>query len=86
MNMSRSKRIEEIAIVLTEQLSVAETTGELDVLKKMHEIFSQMPYYKNNPEDLRTIEVPGDKWGRKSIMAIMRGKKAENKKTISSTI
>ena len=82
MNMSRSKRIEEIAIVLTEQLSVAETTGELDVLKKMHEIFSQMPYYKNNPEDLRTIEVPGDKWGRKSIMAIMRGKKAENKKTV----
>ena len=42
MKMSRSKRIEEIAVTLTEQLSIAETAGEIDAANKMHEIFSEM--------------------------------------------
>lgn len=82
MKKSRSKRIEEIAIELTNQLSIAETAGELDSLHKMHDIFSDMSYYKSHPEDLRFIELPNDKWNRKSLMAIMRGKKSTNKKTV----
>ena len=82
MKMSRSKRIEEIAVTLTEQLSIAETAGEIDAANKMHEIFSEMTYYRNNPQDLRFIDVQGDKLGRKSVMALMRGKKSDSRKTV----
>ena len=78
----RRERIEEIAIMLTNELSVVETEGELASVSKMHEIFSNMSYYKNHPEDLSFIELPNDKWNRKSIMAIMRGKKDDSKKTV----
>lgn len=79
---TRSQRIEEIAVALTSELSIVETQGELDSVNKMHEIFADMDYYKAHPEDLRLIELPNDKWSRKSLMAIMRGKKDTNKKTV----
>lgn len=82
MKMARAKKIEEIAIELTNQLSVAETAGELDAMYKMHEIFERMSYFKAHPEDLRLIDVPDDKLKRKSIMAIVRGKKSDSKKTV----
>lgn len=78
----RRERIEEIAIMLTNELSVVETEGELASVSKMYEIFSNMSYYKNHPEDLSFIELPNDKWNRKSLMAIMRGKKDDSKKTV----
>lgn len=77
-----SKRIEEMAVELTNILSVVETPGELDVSKKVYSILSEMDYYKNNPADLKFIDVPGDKLGRKSVMAVMRGRKGNSKKTV----
>lgn len=78
----RSERIEEIAIALTSELSVVETIGELDSVNKMHEIFSEMKYYKENPKDLSFVNLPNDKWNRRSLIAIMRGKKDNSKKTV----
>lgn len=77
-----SERIKEIAIELTQVLSVSETPGEVEVSEKVHEIFSGMEYYKENPEDLRYIEVPNDDLGRKSVMAILRGKKGNSKEAV----
>ncbi|MDL2327238.1 M20/M25/M40 family metallo-hydrolase [Ruminococcaceae bacterium OttesenSCG-928-A11] len=82
MDIGLKDRIEEIAIALTNQLSVVETSGELNVSDKVYEIMSGMDYYKQNPADLRFVPVPGDKYGRKSVMAIMRGKKGASKKTV----
>ena len=76
-----AKRIEEIAIELTNELSVVETPGELDSVNKIFEIFSKMPYYRENPEDLFFVET-GDKLGRKSVVAVLRGKKGISKKTV----
>ena len=76
-----AKRIEEIAIELTNELSVVETPGELDSVNKIFEIFSKMPYYTENPEDLFFVET-GDKLGRKSVVAVLRGKKSSSKKTV----
>lgn len=81
MNKNIAKRIEEIAIELTNELSVVETPGELDSVNKVHEIFSKMPYYKENPQDIFFVET-GDKLGRKSVVAMMRGKKGSSKKTV----
>lgn len=82
MELDISKRIEEIAISLTEQLSVVETTGEIGSVNKVHKIFSEMDYYKKNPGNLKFVDVPNDPWKRKSVMAILRGKKGDSKKTV----
>ena len=82
MNKNIARRIEEITVELTNQLSVVETLGELDSVQKVYDIFSEMQYYKENPQDLRFVDVENDKLGRKSVMAILRGKKENSKKTI----
>lgn len=82
MNKAIAKRIEQIAVELTNELSVVDTPGELDSVQKVYDIFSDMDYYKNNPKDLSFIEVPNDTLGRKSVLALLRGKKGNSKKTV----
>ncbi|OZV10169.1 peptidase M20, partial [Tissierella sp. P1] len=75
-------RIEQIAVELTNQLSVVETPGELDSVQKVYDIFSEMDYYKENPEHLRFVDAVKDKLGRKSVLAMLKGKKGNSKKTV----
>ncbi|MDD4781982.1 MAG: M20/M25/M40 family metallo-hydrolase [Tissierellia bacterium] len=82
MNKTISQRIEEITIKLTNQLSVVETSGEINVSQTVYDILSQIDYYKDNPNDLKFVNVPNDKLGRKSVLAILRGKKTQSKKTV----
>lgn len=82
MNKKLAARIEEIAVELTNKLSVVETLGELDSVQKVYDIFSEMDYYKENPEHLRFVDVVDDKLGRKSVLAILKGKKGNSKKTV----
>lgn len=81
MNERVSKRIEEITLQLTEQLSVVDTPGELNSIRKIHEIFGEMDYYKENPNDLFYVDL-NDELGRKSLIAILRGKKSTSKKAV----
>lgn len=82
MNRAIAKRIEEIAVLLTNELSVVDTPGELDSAHKVYDIFSDMDYYKENPNDLSFIQIPNDGLGRKSVLAVLRGKKGNSKKTV----
>lgn len=82
MNENIGTRIEEIAVKLTNELSVVETLGEVNVTKKVYDIFSEMDYYKNNPKHLKFVDLANDKLGRKSVMAILKGKKGNSKKTV----
>jgi len=77
-----AKRVEEIAVALTNELSVVETVGEVDVVNKAYEILAGLDYYKENPQDLMFIDVPNDKLGRKSVVCILRGKKGASNKTV----
>lgn len=77
-----ASRIEKLAIELTNELSIVETKGELNVSHKVYEIFSEMEYYKENPKDLKFINIPDDNLGRKSVLAILRGKKGDSKNTV----
>lgn len=81
VNEKLSKRIEEIALDLTAQLSVVDTPGELDSVRRVYEIFEEMPYYKQHPEDLFYVDL-NDELGRKSVIAVLRGKKASSKKAV----
>lgn len=71
----RASRIEELTVELTRQRSVTETNEEQLITEKVHHFFSQMDYFKDHPEDLFFVPVPNDSWGRKSVMALLRGKK-----------
>jgi len=77
-----AKRIEEITIALTNELSVVETPGELDVVNKAHEILGNLNYYKENPDDLMFVNAIDDPLKRKSVVSILRGKGGNSKKTI----
>lgn len=72
VNERISNRIEEIALELTEVLSVVDTPGELDASQKVYDILGRMPYFQKNKEDLFFVET-GDDQGRKSVVAILRG-------------
>ena len=67
-------RIEEIAVALTNQLSVVETPGELILFKKYSKSFRRWTITKH-PDYLKFVDVPNDKLGRKSLIAIMKGEK-----------
>lgn len=82
MNMDLRERIEEIALELTNQLSVVETKGELDSIEKVYDILSKMDYYKTNPNNIRFVEVPNDSLRRKSIITKLKGGKGNSKKTV----
>lgn len=75
-----AKRTEEIALLLTNTLSVVDTAGEWEIAQVIYDFFSQMPYYQEHPEDLTYVET-GDELGRRSVLAILRGQKP-SKKTI----
>lgn len=81
INDRLSKRIEEITIALTGELSVVDTPGELDSIRKVKEILEEVPYFKENPQDLFYVDL-NDELGRKSLIAILRGKKAKSDKAV----
>ena len=77
-----ARRIEEITVALTQTLSVVETAGELDVVHQVYDMLAQLDYYKENPHDLRLVDVPGDQLRRKSVVCLLRGKRGDSRKTI----
>ena len=81
-NPAIAKRVEEIALALGQVRSVVDTPGEIDAANKVYEIFSQMDYWKEHPENLYFVPVKDDPIGRKSCTAILEGKKGNSKKTV----
>ncbi len=79
-------RIEQIAVELTTVLSVVETEGEVAVSEKVYDIFSKIDYYRENPNDLKFVDVEGDFLGRKNVCAILRGKKNKSQKQLFSLV
>lgn len=82
MNSKVARRVEEIALDLAGTLSVVDTKGEIQAAQKVYDIFSKMEYYKENPQNLYYVDAKDDVLGRKSVMAIMEGKKTSGNKTI----
>lgn len=78
-----SKRIEEIAIDLTSQVSVVGTKDEIDMAEKIYDFFAGLDYYKENPDNLYFVECKGDLIGRKAVVAELNGKKDDSKKTVA---
>ncbi|MBQ8588868.1 MAG: M20/M25/M40 family metallo-hydrolase [Firmicutes bacterium] len=82
MKLELTKRIEQIALDLTSQLSVLDTPDEILIAEKVYSIMSEMKYFKAHPENLYFVPVKGDKLGRKSVVAIVNGEKKPSDKTV----
>ena len=82
MKPELTKRIEQIALDLTSQLSVLDTPDEILIAEKVYSILSEMKYFKRHPENLYFVPVKGDKLGRKSVVAIVNGEKKPSDKTV----
>nr|WP_312667976.1 M20/M25/M40 family metallo-hydrolase [Tissierella praeacuta] len=51
-------------------------------MQKIYNIFLEMDYYKENPNHIKFVDIVKDKLGRKSVLAILKGKKGNSKKTV----
>lgn len=76
------KRIEKLAIELTNIQGVVGTRDENNVADRIYEEFHNMDYFKENPENLKFVDEVEKKLGRKSVLATINGKKGKSKKTV----
>jgi arginine utilization protein RocB len=76
------ENIKRMALELTNELSVVNTSGELNVSEKVFNILSNIKYFKKNPQDLKFLKINNDKLNRKNVIAIVRGLKRPSKKTV----
>ena len=77
-----SKRIKEMALDFTSQISVVETPGEIAMAQKMYDTIAGLDYYKKHPELVYQLDCVGDQYGRRIVVAEMNGERAPSAKTI----
>ncbi|MFH5836607.1 M20/M25/M40 family metallo-hydrolase [Proteiniclasticum sp. C24MP] len=75
-------RIKELTLDLVGIRSVVGTSDENNVSERIQEILLTLPYFRENPEHLFYVENKDDPAGRKSLMAMVKGKKDQNRKTV----
>ncbi|NLY35625.1 MAG: M20/M25/M40 family metallo-hydrolase, partial [Tissierellia bacterium] len=80
--MGRGKRIQDFAVELTKVGSIVGSKDELNSTKKVMDRFQEMEYFKKNPDDLFYVDAIEDPLKRNSVVAIVRGKKGDSKKTV----
>lgn len=76
------KKIRDLTIELTEIRSVVGTREENDVVERIYKKFQEMKYFKEHPDMVRFIDVKDDPLNRKSVLAVVKGEKGNNKKTV----
>ncbi|MBZ2175093.1 M20/M25/M40 family metallo-hydrolase [Schnuerera sp. xch1] len=75
-------KIKKLTIELTEIPSIVSTREEINVVKKIYDKFTNMKYFKKHPEMVRYIDVIDDSLNRKSVLAMVKGQKGNNNKTV----
>ena len=76
------ERIRALTLDLVGIRSVVGTAEETLVSERIRDILSPLPYFRENPENLFLVENISDPLGRKSLMAMVEGRKDENRKTV----
>lgn len=76
------EKIKTIAIELTKIQSVVGTPGEVAVAEKIYDYFRRMEYFQRYPEQLQLLPIRGDHLGRKSVIAVVRGKKGATPRSL----
>ena len=66
-----SETIRNLALDLTRTPSVVGTGGEIHVANKVYDNLSRLRYFKDNPENLKLMDVKNDSLRRKYVIAIV---------------
>lgn len=70
-------RIMQILTELIRIKSVSDTAAEVEAAEWFGHFFSELPYFKEHPEDTGLYEIPNDPHGRKIPYAFLRGKSTD---------
>ena len=76
------KRIEELLLDLVACRSIVGSADEIAISNKVYQLFSEMEYWKRNPDDLKQLPFIGDSLGRSSVVVTLRGRKNQSKQTV----
>ena len=74
--------VKELTCELVKIPSIVKTSGEADCARKIHEFYSQLPYFKNNPNYLLLQQTVNDEIERYNVLAMVKGTKGNSKRTI----
>jgi arginine utilization protein RocB len=74
--------IRKLAIDLTKIKSIVGTKGECAIAEKVYSCFKAMPYFKKNSDKLMYVSIEGDRLGRKSVLAYIKGNGNSNKTVV----
>ncbi|MFZ5651214.1 MAG: M20/M25/M40 family metallo-hydrolase [Bacillota bacterium] len=75
-------RIKALAIELTKIPSIVGTQGEVEIARKIYDHLTQLEYFRENPGNLRLLDVKNDALGRKNVFACIEGRKAKSASTV----
>ena len=76
------EKIRAVALELAKVRSVVETHGEVAVAEKIYDDLGRIEYFQRHPEYLTLMPLRGDPLGRKNVIAIVRGKKAQSSQSL----
>lgn len=77
-----ASRIEQLTLELVNIRSVVGTAEENKVSECVHQEFTTMDYFQKHPEYLKYVYTKDDALSRKSVLAILKGKKTNSKKAL----
>lgn len=78
-----AKRIESLTLELTGIQSVVGSADENNVSERVYQIFGEMDYFRQHPDQLLYVHAKDDETlKRKSVVAVLKGEKAPSKKAI----
>lgn len=81
-NNGLEERIEELLLELVNCRSIVGSVDEIAISNKVYKLFSEMDYWKRNPDDLKQLPFLGDSLGRSSVIVTLRGRKSQSKQTV----
>ena len=81
-NNGLKSRIEELLMELVACRSIVGSADEIAISNKVYQLFSEMEYWKHNPDDLKQLPFIGDSLGRSSVVVTLRGRKSQSKQTV----
>ena len=71
---------EEFTLKLTKIQSIVGTEGEIEIARFIFETLDSLQYFKDNPENLRLIDLEDDHIGRKYVFAHLRSNRKSSQK------
>ncbi|MDR3590908.1 MAG: M20/M25/M40 family metallo-hydrolase [Negativicutes bacterium] len=76
------ERIKTVAVELTKIRSVVGTPGEVEIAEKIYNWLQGLDYFRARPGNLELLPIPGDKLGRKNVLAVIEGQRQKDGKTL----